>query len=117
MGKIVESAIAYFKRAVVSQAPRPLLLTGAKGGGKTSLAKLIGDRLESDQELLTGALTLHHLESAHLRGILHRRRPCKCGGADWHDQGEDEFLDRRRRQKEPLLDYFRWTGCPPTARE
>jgi len=34
--------------------PRPLLVVGAKGSGKTSLVKLIAERLESDREVLPG---------------------------------------------------------------
>lgn len=33
---------------------RPLLLVGAKGSGKTSLAKLVVEQLEADREVLPG---------------------------------------------------------------
>jgi len=55
--KLAERSTAYLRRMAVSDRPRPLLLTGAKGSGKTSLAKLIGRIAETDRELLSGEFT------------------------------------------------------------
>ena len=54
--KLVDDALGYLKRAAVSPFTRPLLLTGAKGSGKTSLARILGEKLESDRDILTGDL-------------------------------------------------------------
>lgn len=57
---IVDQSIAYLRRAAVSDTPRPLLLTGAKGSGKTSLTHLIGEAFETDRDLLYGELLHVH---------------------------------------------------------
>ena len=52
MFAIVEPAVAYLKRSFHGSSSRPLLLTGGKGSGKTSIARLIGDKLQSDRAIL-----------------------------------------------------------------
>jgi MoxR-like ATPase len=51
---MLQDAIAYLRRSNGMDYPRPLLVVGAKGSGKTSLVKLIAERLESDREVLPG---------------------------------------------------------------
>ena len=51
---MIGHASSYLRRAMSSQNPKPLLLVGSKGSGKTSIAKLVAERLEVDREVLTG---------------------------------------------------------------
>lgn len=51
---ILRDSIAYLRRSSGIAQPRPLLLVGAKGAGKTSLVKLLAERLESDRDVLPG---------------------------------------------------------------
>ena len=52
--QVIEQAFAYFRRSFYDTSPRPLLLTGAKGTGKTTAAHHVGQLLASDRNLLTG---------------------------------------------------------------
>lgn len=49
---VLEKALGYFRRAAFTGQARPLLLTGAKGSGKTAIAKAIGETLEADRSVL-----------------------------------------------------------------
>lgn len=51
---ILDKSVAYLRRQAVAHTPRPLLLTGAKGSGKTILTRLVGDQFEADRDLLYG---------------------------------------------------------------
>lgn len=53
--EILGSATGYLKRSFHVPNPRPLLLIGGNGNGKTTLAKAIGRLLENDKKYLTGA--------------------------------------------------------------
>lgn len=55
--QLLDDATSFFRRAAASAVNRPLLLCGAKGSGKTSLANLIAEHLESDREVVAGKYT------------------------------------------------------------
>lgn len=50
--EVIETSTLHLRRSLVSSCHSPLLLTGGKGSGKTSIAKHIGSRLESDVNIL-----------------------------------------------------------------
>jgi len=58
---IRDDAIAYLRRSVLTS-PRPILITGGKGCGKTSVVKALAASLEIDKGVLAGKLrwTLGH---------------------------------------------------------
>ncbi|KAK4686120.1 peroxin-1, partial [Tremellales sp. Uapishka_1] len=49
----VDGALSYLRRSAGSSSARPLLLVGGKGSGKTSISRLIGERLECNREILS----------------------------------------------------------------
>ncbi|ORX40268.1 P-loop containing nucleoside triphosphate hydrolase protein [Kockovaella imperatae] len=49
---IINTATRYLCRAFHSSSPRPLLVTGAKGSGKTSLVRYLARALSSDRDIL-----------------------------------------------------------------
>jgi replication-associated recombination protein RarA len=56
---LIDQATGYLQRAASLGHNLPLLLTGAKGTGKTSVAKLIASRLEADRDTLTGKFSAY----------------------------------------------------------
>ncbi|OXH34334.1 peroxin-1 [Cryptococcus neoformans] len=52
LDKICQEAIDYLRLSAFSQRSKPLLLLGAKGSGKTSLAKIVGNTLEENRFIL-----------------------------------------------------------------
>ncbi|ORY27869.1 P-loop containing nucleoside triphosphate hydrolase protein [Naematelia encephala] len=53
---LVADATAYLHRCNSTSIHRPLLLTGNKGSGKTSISRRIGEALEADRQLLADIL-------------------------------------------------------------
>jgi MoxR-like ATPase len=50
--------VAYLRRSTFS--PRPLLVTGGRGCGKTAVVKAIAAALEIDRVVLSGKLIIAH---------------------------------------------------------
>jgi MoxR-like ATPase len=55
LDKVKEEAVSYLRRTAFSS-PRPLLITGGRGCGKTSIVKAIAAALEADRDSLSGKL-------------------------------------------------------------
>lgn len=55
---LLEESLIYFRLQDAQSRCHPLLLTGGKGSGKTSLAKVIAAELEEDPGIVTGVLFL-----------------------------------------------------------
>jgi MoxR-like ATPase len=59
VGKVMDDAVSYIRRCHL-ESTKPLLLVGGKGSGKTSIAKAIAERLETDRAILSGMLPRLH---------------------------------------------------------
>ena len=57
METVLDDATAYLRRSYDTPHPRPLLVLGAKGSGKTSLVKSVANRVEGDRDILACTLS------------------------------------------------------------
>jgi hypothetical protein len=57
LDKVRDDGIGYLRRTILTSS-RPLLITGGKGSGKSSIAKAIAEALEADRVVLAGKLQI-----------------------------------------------------------
>lgn len=57
LDKIRDEGIGYLRRTILTSS-RPLLITGGKGSGKSSIANAIAEALEADRDVLAGKLQI-----------------------------------------------------------
>jgi hypothetical protein len=55
LDKVRDDGVGYLRRTILT-ASRPLLITGGKGSGKSSIANAIAEALEADRDVLAGKL-------------------------------------------------------------
>jgi type II secretory pathway predicted ATPase ExeA len=59
---VKNEAVDYFRRTIY-ETPRPILITGAKGSGKTAVVKAIAATLEMDRNIFCGKAQLLLLQA------------------------------------------------------
>jgi hypothetical protein len=83
--------MAYLRLAFASNRPRSLLLLGAKGSGRTTLAKIVGEKLEADRDIL--AMTIYEdVARVDAEGKLGDIKQCML-----------EWMERAKRRSPCLL--------------
>lgn len=58
MQDLLETIHGHFSRSFVAGLSSPMLLTGGKGSGKTTLAHLVGEAVANDRDILAGTIVV-----------------------------------------------------------